>query len=100
MPYVQRQNGKVVGLFAQPQPGLAEELLADNHADVIAFLNPVVDVSALDTATINAALMQEGSIVRALGLVIFDEINKLRVKNGDAAYTLAQFQAALKAKMR
>lgn len=100
MPYVQRNAGKIVGLFAAQQPGLADEFLAANNAEVLAFLNPVVDLNTLDQATINAALTADGSIVKALGLVIFDEINKLRVLNGDPAYTLAQFQAALKLKMR
>lgn len=41
MPYVQRNNaGKVVGVFALKQPGYATERLADNHPDLIAFLNP------------------------------------------------------------
>jgi hypothetical protein len=100
MPYVQRSNGVITGIFANMQIGIAEEFLADNNAEILAFLNPIVDTSALDTANLNAALTQDGSVVRALGLVMFDEINKLRIKNGDAAYTLAQFQAALKAKMR
>lgn len=54
----------------------------------------------LDQDALNAALISEGSVVRALGLVMFDEINKLRVKNGDQAYTLMQFKNALVAKMR
>ena len=60
----------------------------------------VADLSAVDTAALNAALVEPGSVVRALGLVMFTEINKLRVKNGDPAYTMAQFTAALKAQMR
>lgn len=40
MPYVQRQSGRVVGEFANPQPGFAEDFLADDHADVKAFRNP------------------------------------------------------------
>lgn len=60
----------------------------------------VIDLDQLDISTINAALTQDGSIVRALGLVMFDEINKLRVKTGDPAYTMAQFRAVLKVRMR
>jgi hypothetical protein len=45
-------------------------------------------------------LSQEGSVVRALAEVMLAEINKLRVKGGDAAYTKPQFVSALKAKMR
>lgn len=61
---------------------------------------PIVDIPKLDMDTLNAALAQDGSIVRALGLVMFDEINKLRVKNGDVAYTMPQFKTALQGKMR
>jgi hypothetical protein len=61
---------------------------------------PPPDLSAIDTATLNTALTAQGSVVRALALVMFAEINKLRVKNGDAAYTMAQFTAALKVQMR
>lgn len=61
---------------------------------------PANQQSVDDQAALNAALTAQGSIVRALGLVMFAEINKLRVKNGDPAYTLAQFVAALQAQMR
>jgi hypothetical protein len=40
MPYVERRDGKVTGLYANPQPGYAEEFLADDHAEAIAFRNP------------------------------------------------------------
>lgn len=53
-----------------------------------------------DQDILNEALIAKGSVVRALGLVMFAEINKLRVKGGDAPYTLAQFRAALVAQMR
>jgi hypothetical protein len=37
MPYVQRNSKlKIVGLFANPQPGLAEEYVAEEHPDVLA----------------------------------------------------------------
>ena len=56
--------------------------------------------SEADIANLNSVLTSDGSVVRALGLIMFDEINKLRVKNGDTAYTMNQFKAALAAKMR
>lgn len=40
MPYVQRENGAAVGLYACQQTGYAEEFLADDDPEVIAFLNP------------------------------------------------------------
>ena len=54
----------------------------------------------IDQDTLNVALIAPGSVVHALGLVMFAEINKLRVKNGDAAYTLAKFKKALLAQVR
>ncbi len=59
-----------------------------------------VDLPARDADALNEALTAPGSVVRALGLLMLEEINKLRVRNGDAAYTMAQFINALKAKMR
>ncbi len=80
-------------------PTAAQRTAAQN---VVSAFNPDApdDLPALDLATLNATLVEPGSVVRALGLVMFDEINKLRVKNGDAAYTLTQFKNALTNKMR
>lgn len=58
------------------------------------------DYSTIDSTALNAALVEPGSVVRALGLVMFQEINKLRVLAGQLVYTMAQFIAALKANMR
>jgi hypothetical protein len=49
MPFIHRENGAVKGLWAQFQEGYAEEELAEDDAEVVAFLNPshpVVSVSA------------------------------------------------------
>ena len=54
----------------------------------------------IDTDTLNATLIGEGSVVRALGLIMFEEINKLRQNAGLAQYTLTQFKNALVTKMR
>jgi len=41
MPYVSRgDSGNINGLFANPQPGYAEEFLPDDDPEVVAFLNP------------------------------------------------------------
>jgi hypothetical protein len=69
-------------------------------ATIAPYVAPVIDQSAADLATLNAVLAEPGSVVRALGLVMFAEINKLRVAGGAAAYTMPQFVAALKAQMR
>lgn len=62
-----------------------------------------------DQAALNAALQAEGSIVRALGLVLFnainaqnlvvlDAVNELRVKALLPPYNVNQFRTALDAK--
>jgi hypothetical protein len=40
MPYVERNGGKVIALYACLQPGRAEEFLADDHSEIVAYLNP------------------------------------------------------------
>jgi hypothetical protein len=71
---------------------------------------PVVPavITAEDQARLNAALVEEGSVVRALGLVLLNTmnaqnivtmnaVNELRTKASLPAYTVAQFKAALSA---
>ncbi|EKJ97198.1 hypothetical protein C241_02829 [Bradyrhizobium lupini HPC(L)] len=42
MVYVQRdEHGAIIGLYANPQSGCAEEEAADSDPEVVAFLNPV-----------------------------------------------------------
>lgn len=43
MPYVQRRDGVVCGCYAVLQPSIAEEEIASDHPDVVAFLNPPPD---------------------------------------------------------
>lgn len=63
MPYVQRRDGVVCGCYAQRQPGLAEELLAEDHPDVLVYLNPppdprlVLDQEERLQAKLDAAVM-------------------------------------------
>lgn len=41
MPYVSRDdNGNINGLYANLQPGFAEEYLPDDDPEVVAFFNP------------------------------------------------------------
>lgn len=40
MPYIQRRDDKVAGLFGSSQEGYAEEWLEDDDPEVIEFLNP------------------------------------------------------------
>lgn len=106
MAYVLIEEGVVILKQPDPREGFVE---APEHVicgwlfangEFSAPPPPVIDLSALDQEVLNHTLSQDGSIVRALGLLVFEEINKLRVKGGDAAYTMNQFKAALKSKMR
>lgn len=40
MPYVERKDGKIVGIYGSFNLGISEEELADDHPEVMAFLNP------------------------------------------------------------
>ena len=59
---IQRYNGKIIGVFRQPQPGIAEEELSDNHPDVQAFLNPVQPVRAVTMRQARLALHAAGKL--------------------------------------
>lgn len=49
MRYVQRdKDGKVIGHFARPQPGTAEEALPDDHPDIAAFNTPAPTPDPVD----------------------------------------------------
>lgn len=60
------------------------------------------DWNAIDQEALNSALAAEGSVVRALALVLLQEINTIRGKLVPPLqpYTQAQLVAALKSKMR
>lgn len=72
-----------------------------DRIDIAPYVPPALpDLNAIDLAEINNALAQPGSIVRALGIVTFQEINKLRAKAALPQYTMDQFITALKANIR
>lgn len=47
MPFVRRKAGVVTGAFAAPQPGRAEEFMADDHPEVIAYRDKPISVAPL-----------------------------------------------------
>ena len=76
---------------------------------ILPYIAPIIDLSLLDQETLNNAHIQDGSVVRAPGLTLFDAINaqnlvvldtvnELRVIAGKPVYTVAQFRSALIAK--
>ena len=60
MPYVERNAGAVVGLYANPQPGYAEEFLVDDDAEVLAFRNPPAPMPSLTPRQIRLGLLGAG----------------------------------------
>lgn len=100
-------NGNYIGGFDGASPPIGSIEVPNPPQDgrqkwvnnAWAALNPALNTT-VDQERLNAALTEPGSVVRALGLVMFAEINKLRVKNGDPAYTMQQFTTALQAQMR
>lgn len=78
--------------------GFTDEITADLVTRT--WTKVLIDWSAIDQSALNAALIEEGSVVRALGLITFEEINKLRQNAGLQQYTLNQFKTALINKMR
>lgn len=69
----------------------------DGHV-IEPYVAAVVDTNAMDTATMNAAMLQDGSIIRAIAAVQFDMIKG--VLPITPSLTLPQYKALLKAKMR
>jgi len=108
--------GRVQEIFAAAKADLADKL----HPDLLAPMLEVDDNVAVSVGDVwdgsvftpyipppkptpvelmNLELSRPGSVVRALAMVTFREVNKLRVKNGDAPYTLEQFKAAIAAEL-
>ena len=62
MPYVERRGGAVIGVYAQPQLGYAEESLPDGHPDLVAFANRPVVTRVTDLEALMAALIRKGHV--------------------------------------
>lgn len=98
--YVERDNGVIVGVYAKPQ-AVAAEAIDDQTAEVQAYLNPVPPTQdEIDTARINRALLEDGSVVRAMNEVMFDMFNEIRLLQGNSVITKQQYVDFLKAKIR
>jgi hypothetical protein len=99
MPYIQRDGlNAIIGLYANPQEGYAEEFLPDDNAEVIDYLTPPT-IDEIDTKSMNSALTQPGSVTRAMGELLF-KIMKGVEPIPQASLTKNQFVQKLKALMR
>jgi ActR/RegA family two-component response regulator len=77
--------------------------LAKNPAPYVAPPPIVIDLDAVDTETINSILVEDGSVVRALALLVLDELNSHAAKitaildAADTATSLATFKTSMMA---
>lgn len=65
MPYVERRGGQICGCYANKQPGYAEELLTDDHPEVLAFLVPKPPIDFSDVENVEKALKALGMVAAA-----------------------------------
>jgi F420-dependent methylenetetrahydromethanopterin dehydrogenase len=64
--FVERRAGVVMGVYAMRQPGYAEEELADDHPDIVAYVAPKPAPPTPATAEqLLKALAKKGVITRA-----------------------------------
>jgi hypothetical protein len=78
MVWVQRdETGVIVGVFANQQPGFADEQLPVDDPAVVAFLNPLPSPPAASPES----------------TVLYDHENRLRSLEGQPPLTLADFKA-------
>lgn len=79
--FIERDNdGNIKGVYANFQPGYAEEELADDHPEVVAFLNPEPDAVAIKKqAVLNASIdvLKSGGLNRVLWVSIESTIAAL-----------------------
>ena len=75
MPFVQRDlTGAVKGLYANRQPGYAEEFLPDSNTEVVTYLAPRIEPKKLTLDDV-VAVLQASSPALAMALA-----NKLATK--------------------
>ncbi|MCA0279070.1 MAG: hypothetical protein LCH86_24000 [Proteobacteria bacterium] len=114
---------ELVRQYVEVRPALGANQVHAGYSDLITatvatrtYTVVTLDVAALDMAALNTTLTSDGSVVRALGLVLFDAINQQNLVTLDAVnelrttirtlspatqlsnYSVAQFKAALVAK--
>lgn len=82
MPYVERVEGTIRGLYAALQEGYAEEFLPDDDAEVVAFLTPpelgpvesepVRVACALRVPVLDGEVQQIGGPYRIMAMILMD----------------------------
>jgi hypothetical protein len=79
MPYVQRDGaGEIIGLYANRHPGFASEFVADDDADVQAFLHPPPPPVYVSRLTVVDRLIAAGKLADALAALASDPVIEAR----------------------
>ena len=60
MPFVHRESGAIAEAFAVPQADYAQEFLADDNPELVAFLNPTPLVTAVSSRQFKLQLLSAG----------------------------------------
>lgn len=60
MPYVERTDGTITGVYAMRQAGYAEELVADDDAQLVAFLNREPPAQPITRRQLRLTLVRNG----------------------------------------
>lgn len=69
MAYVKRTDGKISGVFRWPQDGIPEEYLADDAAEVVAYLAPPASPQTLSRTQVVRQLAKMGALDAARAAV-------------------------------
>ncbi|MCZ7494131.1 hypothetical protein O8B39_06450 [Agrobacterium rhizogenes] len=60
MPYVERTDGAITGVYAMLQAGYAEEFVADDNAELVAFLNREPPAQPITRRQLRLTLVRNG----------------------------------------
>jgi hypothetical protein len=58
--YIQRENGVIVGSFAQPQPGFADEAMDESNSEYIAWIASLVEPPSISLEILQKRIDAEG----------------------------------------
>ena len=92
MPYIQVENGKVVGLFAQPQTEYAEQWAEDNDALVVDFINSQIRMAKDSTVVSSFQAQAAMAMAKNAGITTFDLLEAVQTaieSSGDVMAKLA-----------
>lgn len=97
--FVQRDGlNRIVAHFANPQPGFAEEEVADDNAELVAFITTGLALTAEEVDAKKTADIERfyTSADKAIATALFQVVNDVRGLKGQAPISAAQFKAYLK----